>query len=161
MGEVTPINRIVLPGQSHEGPAIPESFRESLRQYDPNLIVAWNTIKKRFVIEQCVEHLAEGTAHTHICRRNYVAIAQDDEGHMLPLGDKVMEMIKARDVLNAGYGPDDLQKFLADQKAAGVAERERISKAQDDAIKHGSRFNRRQLLKAVSLMQNHSLEVNQ
>lgn len=161
MGEVTPINRIVLPGQSHEGPAIPESFRESLRQYDPNLIVAWNTIKKRFVIEQCVEHLAEGTAHTHICRRNYVAIAQDDEGVMIPLGDKVIDMIRARDVLNAGYGPGDLEKFIADQKALGTAERERLEKEQDAVLRYGSRHNRRQLLKAVHLMQQHSLEVNQ
>lgn len=161
MGEVTPINRIVLPGQSHEGPAIPDSFRESLRQYDPNLMVAWNAIKKRFVIEQCVEHLAEGTAHTHICRRNYVAMAQDDEGTMLPLGDKVMEMIKARDVAQAGYGPQDLDKFIADQKAIGAAERERLEKEQDKVLRYGSRHNRRQLLKAVHLMQQHSLEVNQ
>lgn len=161
MGEVEAINRIVLPGQrSQEGPAIPESFRAQLRQYDPDLLVAWNHIKKRFVIEQCVQH-AGGPEHTHVCGRNFVVLAQDDDGVMLPLGDRVMEKIKAADVTRAGYGPEDLAKFLKDQKAVLAADRKDREQKSRDAVTHGSRFNRRQLLKAKHLIDQHNLTVNQ
>lgn len=161
MGEVQPINRIVLPKHTSEGPAIPDSFRRQLRQYDPSLLVAWNEIKKRFVIEQCVKHLSPGPEHSHICDRLFVALAQDDEGVMLPLGDKMMDKIKAADVTRAGYGPNDKSRFLADQKKILAADREDRDRKTDDAFKHGSRFNRRQLLKAKHLIDQHNLTVNQ
>ena len=161
MGEVVPINRIVLPGQPSEGPAIPESFIAQLRQYDSTLLVAWNSIKNRFVIEKCDEHYAEGPAHSHLCRRSYVLMAQDDEGVMLPLGDHVMDKIRAADVTRAGYGPDDLAKFLADQKAVLKKDHEDRDKKMRDAVRHGSKLNRRQLLRAIHLIQQHNLTVNQ
>lgn len=161
MGEVESINRIVLPGQPSEGPAIPESFLESLRQYDRSLLVAWNHIRKRFVIEQCTEHYADGNAHSHLCRRIFVLMAQDDEGVMLPLGDRVMDKIRAADVSKAGYGPNDLAKFLADQKLVLKKDHDDREAAMADAVRHGSKLNRRQLLKAIHLMQQHNLTVNQ
>jgi hypothetical protein len=161
VGEVVPINRIVLPGQPSEGPAIPESFVAQLRQYDPTLLVAWNGIRKRFVIEKCDQHLSGVEAHTHLCRRSFVVMAQDDDGVMMPLGDRVMDKIRAADVTNAGYGPDDLARFLADQKAVFKKYREDIDAKSADAIRHGSRINKRQLLKAIHLIQQHDLRVNQ
>lgn len=88
-------------------------------------------------------------------------MAQDDEGVMMPLGDKVMDKIRAADVTKAGYGPNDLAKFLADQKAVLKKDRDEREKAMDDAVHHGSRLNRRQLLRAIHLMQQHNLTVNQ
>jgi hypothetical protein len=157
---VESINRIVLPGQTLEGPAIPESFLLQLRQYDPSLLVAWNQIKKRFVIEQCVQHLSPGPEHSHVCNRNFVVMAQDDEGVMLPLGDAVMDKIKAADVSRAGFGPDDLEAFLKSQKKILKADQENREKKVDDAFKHGSRFNKRQLLKAKHLIDQHDLRPN-
>lgn len=154
------INRIVLPGQTSEGPAIPESFVRQLRQYDPTLLVAWNQIKKRHVIEQCVRHLSPGPEHSHLCDRNFVVMAQDDEGVMLPLGDAVIDKIKAADVSRAGFGPDDLAKFLSSQKEVLKADRADRDKKMTEAFKHGSRFNKRQLLHAKHLIDQHDLRPN-
>lgn len=161
MGEVEPINRILVPGQTGESPAIPDGFRERLRALDPDLCVAWNYVKKRFVIEQCVKHLSGTAEHTHVCDRLYVLMVQDEDGCMMPLGEKVIEMVKARDVARLGYGPNDLSRFQRDIKAAAKQEIERRQEAGAEVIRYGSRHNRRQLLKAIHLIQNHSLDVNQ
>jgi hypothetical protein len=159
---VSGINRVVLPGETLDGPAIPDSFRESLRQYDATLLVTWNARRKRFVIEQCIEHLAATAEHTHVCRRQYVCMAQDDEDKsMLPLGDKVMDLIRARDVSRLGFGPEDTQKFIA--KAAGeqAAHAADIEEKRAEIIRDGGKDNKIQLRKALHLIQQHSMEVNQ
>ncbi len=153
MGEVEPINRILMPGQTGEAPAVPDAFRERLRQIDPDLCVAWNSVKKRFVIEQCVKHLSGTAEHSYLCDRLYVCMAQDEDGCMLPLGEKVIERIKARDVSRVGYGPNDLTRFQADIRRAAKAEVARRQEAGEAAIRYGSRHNRRQLLKAIHKMQ--------
>lgn len=162
MSEAQGINRIVLPGQTaDQGPAVPNWFRERLRQYDSSLLVSWNRFRRRFVIEQCVEHYPDGKGeHTHVCRRIYVLLAQDPEGCMMPLGERVLEMIRERDVAKVGYGPDELDRFLADANRVAKAAKEENEKAQDEAIRYGTRHNRRQLLKAVHLLQQHNLTPN-
>jgi len=160
VGEVEPINRILVPGQTGEAPAISDAFRQRLRETDPDLCVAWNSIKKRFVIEQCVKHLSGTVEHSHVCDRLYVLMVQDEDGCMLPLGDKVIEMIKARDVSKLGYGPNDLNRFQTDIKNAAKEEIERRQKAGEAAIRYGSRHNRRQLLQAIHLVQQHNLTPN-
>lgn len=149
-----------MPGQTGEAPAIPDGFRERLRQIDPALCIAWNSIKKRFVIEQCVRHFAGGTEHTHVCDRLYVLIVQDDEGCMMPLGEKVFEMIKARDVSRAGYGPEDLARFQRESRERGKGEKLRLEKAGEEQIRYASRFNRPQLQRAIHLIQQHNLTAN-
>lgn len=70
----------------------------------------------------------------------------------MPLGDAVMNQIKARDVSRAGYGPEDLQKFLAmgnRLEEQDTAERKRKS---DEAVELCSRDNRRQLLRAFRML---------
>lgn len=155
------INRILVPGQTSEAPAIPDGFREKLRRYDPSLCISWNTFRKRFVIEQCIQHNAAGPEHTHVCNRIYVCIAQDPDGCMMPLGDRVMNMIAARDVQKAGYGPNDLQRFIADNRAKRREHSERIDKQMNETIREATKDGRRQLLKAAHLIQQHNLEVNQ
>ena len=155
------INRIVLPGASSEAPAVPEGFREKLRQYDPSLLVSWNTFRKRFVIEQCIQHLAPTAEHTHICRRIYVLLVQDGEGCMMPLGEKVMEMIAARDTQKAGYGPNDLARFIADSRKKRREHYDAIDRHMNQTMHDATKDGRRQLLKAAHLIQQHSLEVNQ
>lgn len=76
---------------------------------------------------------------------------------MMPLGDKVLEEIKLRDVQQAGYGPNDLKKFCDDNQALVLAERKKMEQDQEDSIRHASKFNRRQLLRAVTLMGHHDV----
>lgn len=159
--EATSINRIVLPGEETEAPAVPDSFREMLRKYDPDLFVTWNTARKRFVIEQCVRHLSGRPEHTHLCQRNYVVIVQDDEGCMVSLGEKVIQMIAERDNARKGFGPGDLERFLAERRNERDSLLEKVHAKGSDSIRHATRDGRRQLLKAAHLIQQHSLEVNQ
>lgn len=143
-------DRITLVTDDFSGPSIPESFEQQLRAYDTSLMVRWNSKKMRFVIEQCVEHHAPTPEHNHLCARIYVLLAQDREGCMMPLGSGVLEMIRARDVTKAGYGPNDKDRWIADQNDKEVKAREKIKADQDDAIEHSSRSNRRQLLRAFN-----------
>lgn len=160
MEDAPSINRILLPGQQSEAPSVPEGFREKLRQYDPTLCVSWNTFKKRFVIEQCVRHNSDTAEHTHVCLRNYVLLVQDPEGCMLGLGEKVIEMIAQRDVTKAGYGPDDLDRFIRDMRNKRQEHYQKTERKMDQVIGEGARDNRRQLLKAVHLIQQHNLTPN-
>lgn len=160
------MDRIELIGGG--SPSVPDWFRIRLRELDPTLLVRWNQPPPfsrrpaRFVIEQCVRHHASTSEHNHLCERIYVLQCQDDEGAMMPLGEAVLNEIKRRDVAAAGYGPDDLARFCADNQALVLAEREKIDQAQTDAVKHASRFNRRQLLHAITLMGRHDVcRVNQ
>jgi len=149
-----------MPGQTGEAPAISDAFRERLRQLDPDLCVAWNYVKKRFVIEQCVKHLSGTAEHSHVCDRNYVLMVQDEDGCMMSLGEKVIEMVKARDVSRLGYGPNDLARFQTDIKAAAKEEIKRREEAGESVIRYASRHNRRQLLSAIHLIQQHNLTPN-
>jgi hypothetical protein len=161
---VSGINRVVLPGETLDGPAVPDSFSQSLRQYDPTLLVTWNARRKRFVVEQCVEHLnpASATEHSHLCRRIYVVMAQDEEDQtMIPLGEKVMEMIRARDVTKLGFGPEDTAKFIKKATDEIVEHTAKVDKKCAEIVRDCRKDNKRQLRKAIHLMQQHSLEVNQ
>lgn len=162
MAQLEPVNRVVLVGNSQGGaPAVSDAFRQMLRGYDPDLLVSWNSLKRRFVIEQCVRHYAATSEHTHVCQRLYVLMAQDEAGVMVPLGEKVMDMIREKDTRKAGYGPGDLARFLRDQRRVIEADREDRSKKMGEVIRYGSRHNRAQLRKALHLIQQHDLRVNQ
>lgn len=156
------VDRIQLTGRD-AAPTVSEQFKKQLRALDPTLCVRWNqppAFSKRpprFVIEQCVRHHAAGTEHDHTCQRIYVLICQDADGCMLPLGETVLEEIRARDVTKAGYGPNDLKKFCDDNQALVLAERKKMEQDQEDSIRHASKFNRRHLLRAVNLMGQHDV----
>lgn len=147
-------DRIKIIGGGSEGPAIPESFVRQLREYDRTLLVQWNPVKNRFVVQQCIKHHAPTEAHNHLCERIYVFLCQDSEGCMMGLGDAVMNAIKARDVTKAGYGPEHLQKWIDDRTEEDMKNRERIAVRQADVIRHCSRFNRRQILGAFTQLEN-------
>jgi hypothetical protein len=159
------MDRIKLVGGGQ--PAVPESFRAKLKALDPNLCVRWNqppAFSKRpprFVIEQCVKHHAAGTEHDHTCERLYVMLVQGPDGSMAGLGDWVLDEIKRRDVQRSGYGPDDLARFCRDNQTEVLAQRAKMEKDQEESVRHASKFNRRQLCRALTLMGRHDLRVNQ
>lgn len=87
-------------------------------------------------------------------------VESEDHGYA-PLADRVLEEIKARDVSKAGYGPEDWQRFCADMDRIDQANRSQIETKMAETVKECSKDNRRQLRKAIHLMQQHSLAVNQ
>lgn len=147
-------DQITLVTDDFSGPAIPESFERQLRALDPTLLVRWNGKRMRFVIEQCVGHHANGPQHSHLCERIYVFLVQDPEGAMMPLGEVVITKIRARDVTRAGYGPEDLHRWTAERADEDKQNKERIKQQQNDAVRHCTRFNRRQVLKAFNQLAN-------
>lgn len=153
-------NRIVITDGGRL--TVSEEFKVKLHAFDPKLTVSWNDLKQRFVIEMCEQHLSGLTEHNHLCRRSYVWLVQDEEdGSMLPLGEHVLDKLRSIDNERKGYGPEDAAAFIRDFKANDKSIRDKISRDQSDAVKHASRMNRIQLRKALHLIQQHSLEVNQ
>ena len=115
----------------NDGPrTAPAEFLTRLATFDPTLYVEYNPKRHRWVIEQCVEHFAAGTAHTHICRRIYVWLVQDPDGNYLSLdhADRIFEELARRDTQRAGYAPtpEGLKKFLADADYGLQREHEKI-----------------------------------
>jgi hypothetical protein len=151
-------DRIIF--HSDAAPSIPESFVRSLREYDPTLHIQWNKLRKRFVIVKCAKHFSPTPEHNHACQNEYVCLAQTDEGEMLPLGDRVMDIIRARDVTRLGYGPGDAEKFCKVAADADEQNRKRIERAQVSAMKYAGRHNRRQLAKAARLMMQEGVTVS-
>jgi hypothetical protein len=147
-------DQITLVTDDFSGPKVSEKFLFQLKSYDPTLLVRWNSRKMRFVIEQCTRHHAPGPEHTHICERIYVFLVQDDDGCMMSLGDQVIEKIKARDVTRAGYGPNDLRRWISDQDAKETKVREKIELDQRDAVRHCSRDGRAQVIRAFNMLNN-------
>lgn len=147
-------DQITLVTDDFTGPSVPENFLRNLQTYDPSLLVRWNHKKMRFVIEQCTRHYAQGVGHNHLCERIYVMLVQDPDGCMMSLGDAVIEQIKKRDVTKQGYGPEGLARWTADRAREDAEVRADIERKQDDAIKHCSRFSRRQLLDAFTRLEN-------
>jgi hypothetical protein len=147
-------DQITLVTDDFSGPKVSEKFFYDLKQYDPTLLVRWNSRKMRFVVEQCTHHHAPTAEHSHLCERIYVFLVQDDDGCMMSLGGQVLEKIKARDVTKAGYGPNDLRRFLFDASEPERKAREKIDRDQTDAVKHCSRDGRAQVIRAFNMLNN-------
>lgn len=141
-------------------PSIPSDFAEKLRLYNPQLHIEWSEKKKRFLITQCDQHLSATNEHTHICRRSYVWLVRDEEDNnaFMPLGDHVIEKLKSFDLRVQGYGPEDHARWCADRAAEDKANREEIERKQKESVVNARKDNRRQLLRAIHLMQKHTME---
>lgn len=134
------------------------SFVSRLHNFDPNLTVGWNTRKNRWMIETCVEHLSGKKEHSHLCRRDWVLTAETPDGDMLPLCDKVLEMVKEKAAYCEQFGgatEQGLKNYLQhvrNTEAEMKATRERKMR---ESSRNASRDNRRQLNEARTLMQRH------
>ncbi len=142
-------------------PAAPETFLRRMRQLDPSLHLSWNGRKHKWLIEQCIEHHAAGALHDHTCRRVYVYLVQAENGDPMPLSERVLDKLKEIDTQRQGYGPDRLEAWRRDRMNEQLELEARRNEEMRDAIRHSSRYNRRQLLRAVTLMGRHDLRVNQ
>jgi hypothetical protein len=148
------MDKITLVTDDFSGPKVSEKFLADLKRYDSTLLVRWNYKKMRFVIEQCIRHHAPTAEHSHICERIYVLLVQDSDGGMMALHSGVIEQIKARDVTQAGYGPNDVHKFIADANEIERKAREKIDRDQSDAVRHCSRDGRAQVIRAFNMLNN-------
>lgn len=140
---------------------VPPWFTAALRETDPNLIVYFNPMKQRWVIDRCTRgglHNAGAHVHTNDCPRTNVTVVQD-EGQYMPLCQAVIDNLRASDAWSQHRSADQFTRSGENAAAEDKAKRE---KAIDDLYHETTKDNRRQLLQAFHLMQQHdTARVNQ
>lgn len=133
--------------------SVPDWFSSQLRALDPNLIVYFNPLKQRWVIDRCTRggiHNAALHAHTPECPRTNVMVVKDGEQYM-PLCEAVLDDLRSQDSWKHG---SEEQFILHHDNIA--AEDEASRNRQIDSLFRGASLdNRRQLLKAYDLTQIH------
>jgi hypothetical protein len=140
--------------------SVPDWFASQLRALDPNLIVYFNYLKGRWIIDRCTRGGSMNAAmheHTSECPRTNVMVVQDGAQYM-PLCDQVLNDLRSKDSWKHGTA----EQFVLHHENAMQADEERRSALVDDAFRHASLDNRRQLMKAYDLTQIHdTARVNQ
>jgi hypothetical protein len=140
---------------------VPPWFATALRETDPNLILYFNPQRKRWIIDRCTRggvHNAGVHEHTNDCPRTNVRVVED-QGQYMPLCQAVIDDLRGSD---AWARHTDVNQFmLSNDNAAAedVADRKR----KIDALhSEATRDNRRQLMRAYHLMQQHdTARINQ
>jgi hypothetical protein len=146
--------KLILPDNIER--VVPSWFREQLRNLDPNLIVYFNPMRQRWVIDRCTRNGAMSAAlheHTPECPRTNVTVVEE-EGQYMPLCQQVIDDLRARDAWSQ-YGSfevyDRLTQNAADEDAA------KRETAIDDLYRHTTADNRAQLAKAWTLFSRHDM----
>jgi len=165
---------IILVGE--QTPTPPEEFERKLQQYDRDLIVAWHkppTWKRSrpgvWKIEQCVRHLSgllhpDGRPkHTHVCQRSYVMLVTDEQGSPLPLGEHVIEKLRAMRAYSESFGGETergLKNFIRNSDAIDAELENRRAVAAEGIMQHNRKYNRVTLNRAYNLLERHDLRPN-
>jgi hypothetical protein len=139
---------------------VPDWFRLQLRSVDPSLIVYFNPIRNRWVIDRCtlggMGHVSDH-AHTAECPKTNVFWVQGEAGEYMPLCDAVISKLRSMDAWSK-FGSWENMTRLAENKEAD--QKEAIQQEMKDDIKHASRDGRVQMNKMVHLIQQHDLRLN-
>lgn len=151
-------------------PSRPTDFEAKLQAFDKDLLIVWHkppTEKRhkpgRWKIEQCIQHLSGLTEHTHVCRRIYVMMVQDDDGSALPLGEHVFEKLRAMRAYSESFGGQTergLRNFIHHSNNIDQAMEQKREVAREDIQQHNRKFNRVSLNRAWNMIGQHNLEPN-
>jgi hypothetical protein len=140
---------------------VPPWFEAALRETDPNLIVYFNPQRKRWVIDRCTRggvHNAGAHLHTNDCPRTNVTVVQD-EGQYMPLCQAVIDDLRSRD---SWAQHSTAEQFALSGQNAADEDASMRKRAIDVLYAETTRDNRRQLLRAFHLMQQHdTARINQ
>lgn len=157
-------------------PSRPTIFEERLQAFDKDLLVIWHRPPTqprhkpgRWKIEQCIEHLSGLTKengmpeHTHVCRRIYVMMVQDDEGTALPLGEHVIEKLRAMRAYSESFGGETergLKNFIHHSNNLDKEMEQKREISREDITQHNRKFNRVSFNRAWNMIERHNLEPN-
>ena len=140
---------------------IPPWFAAALRETDPNLILYFNPQRKRWVIDRCTRggvHNAGAHEHTNACPRTNVRVVED-AGHYMPLCQAVLDDLRGSD---AWAKHTDVSQFMLANDNAAAEDAARRKRQIDALHSEATRDNRRQLMRAYHLMQQHdTARINQ
>jgi hypothetical protein len=144
----------------NEARAVPEWFATALRDIDPSLIVYFNHIRQRWILDRCTaagEHHVANHQHTPECPRTNVKVIQGEGGEYMPLGTDVLDWLRAHDTWNQHSSADRFIKILSNQDEDY---KEKLKAQRRDNTHHRTLDGKRQLLKAFHLIQQHDLVPN-
>lgn len=140
---------------------MPEWFAVALRDIDPSLIVFFNPIRARWILDRCTaggELHVSNHEHTPECPRTNVKVIQDETGQYLPLSPDILDWLRANDTWAQHSSAGQMITILANQDAAY---QERLKEERRDNTHHRTLDHKRQIQKAKNLMDQHDLKVNQ
>jgi hypothetical protein len=132
---------LLVPAHVVENREPPRDFVRRLQSiFGRDMHVTWHVGKRKFVIEQCIEHFPNGEGpeglviHNHLCRRVYVWLVRDEEtNEYMPLTDRVIQKLHEMETYRKyGTGPEALARFRAESAAF---DRDQKTKQKEDA--HG------------------------
>lgn len=140
-------------------PTIPASFLTWLKGFDKDLFVLWSPTRQRHLIHMCVEHVVDGPlinqGHTHLCRSVYVLIAQDRDGTMVPLNDRVKEQLQKMRANSEAFGGQTEQGLNNFKAYSNYIDRQMAEKREEnlqDVVAHNRKDKRVQFNKLKLLM---------
>lgn len=155
------MSNLIIPHHVAQERVIPEWFTTGLRDIDPSLIVYFNHIRGRWIIDRCTAGGEKHTAnHTHNaeCPTTNVKVVQEDSGEYMPLCQQVLDWFRANDRWNQTLSTDQL---ITELRNKDEAYQEKLKADRRDNTRHATQSNKRQLLQMYHLIQQHNLEINQ
>lgn len=163
------IGSIIVPQRFAEHQDPPSGFVRKLQSiFGPDMHVAWNGRKKRWVIEQCVGHNgsdqpnADGVvAHTHLCSRTYVWLVAGEESDYMPLGDRVIEKLHEKETYRKyGTGEAALERFRRESRNFDEEQQQKQRERSREILRQNSKDNRTYWNKLKMLFERHSMQPN-
>lgn len=143
MAKLSQFGSLVVPQHYIDGQGVSQSFVKQMQSiFGKDLHASWHAKKRRFIIEQCVEHYrttavnADGVViHDHTCRRSYVWLVRDEAtDEFMPLGDRVIQKLHEMETYRQfGTGPEALKRF---QAWSAATDQEQAAKKKEEA--HGT-----------------------
>lgn len=154
------MSQLLVPKHIANDRVVPDWFLIALRDIDPSLIVFFNPIRARWVLDRCTlggEHGISDHTHSNECPRTNVKIIQSETGEYLPLSNEVLDWLRAHDTWNQH---SSVEQFLTILNNQGTEYQEKLRKERREYTHHRTTDNRRQLAKAFHLIQQHDLKIN-
>lgn len=158
-------SNLILPRSAFNQRTAPEWFTKALKDIDWRLLVYWNHMRGRWIIDRCTkgvtaENLGAGLPHEHDngCPRTNVLVVRGPNQEYHPLGQDVIDWFRANDV---GSKYDSAEKLVTDLAIKDEANREKMRLDRKDNTHHATLDGKRQLLKMKHLIDQHDLEPNQ
>lgn len=152
---------LLLPNHMrNESRNVPEWFATAMREIDPSLIVYFNVIRQRWILDRCTaagEFHVANHQHTPECPRTNVKVIQGEGGEYMPLGTDVLDWLRAHDTWNQHSSKDQFVTILGNQDGDY---QERLRAVRRANTRHATLDGKIQLRKAKNLIDQHDLELN-
>jgi len=156
---------VVLVGE--QIPSVPVDFQRRLAAFDKDLYVVWHKSPYskqpgRWKIERCIRHFG-GKEHSHVCERVYILMCEDADGTPKPLGEWVLDELRAGRQRWEALGGDTergVRNALAESNRVEQELQAKREAASEDMIKYNQKDKRFQFNKLIDLIARHDMRPN-